>query len=539
MAGDPLNPRVDPHRGRFLIGCAVAAAVTLLLGLLLRVDWLTDWDSYDYTVQAVRGRSSDLLLGRWWFIFFMRTAWWVGHGLFGLSELNAFRAMQWANLAAMCLAVVGLMAWTRRLTGHTAVSLLAGGMVVLSPLAALYATAVMTEPIALAALVWALYAWQRAGSGGSERPRGAGAAWALLAGGVFGVAVDVREPAVLLAAWPVLACIVYRQPGRWRRLALAVAAMAVTLGVGMAMAAAWRVEGGRGYLANIVHWTELMAEERQRYPITYPFNGVLVIAYLGLAVPAAVLVLAAAGAWAGGRWRRRHGAEAKARPASPIGLAPAAWAAVAAVPYAVSLLVNHDLSINFRFALPLGWMLTPLAACLLGRWLGLPKGRWRDRPVRRRLAAVALSGALLAVGGGLPLGAFIFRDAREKRALCNAMLHLPDRSVVAAGKGTPVAAYLVNMDICPDFEIIWTGWDFPHETLNDVVAEALAAGRPVYVNADPEHWERALDEPLEWRAIQKLLAAYPPAEADPATAPLVPLAAPTTRPATGAGGPGE
>jgi len=537
MESDPLNPRVDSHRGRFLISCAVAAGLTLLAGLLLRVNWLTDWDSYDYTCQAVRGRSSDLLLGRWWFIFFMRVAWWVGGGVFGLSELNAFRAMQWANLAAMCLAVVGLMAWTRRLTGHTAVSLLAGGIVVLSPLTALYATAVMTEPIALATLAWALYAWQRAGSGR------AGTAWALLAGGLFGVAVDVREPALLLAAWPVLACIVYRRPGRWRRLALGAAAMAVTLGVGMAMAAAWRVEGGLGYWANIVDWTQVMAEERQRYLIRYPLNGALVIAYLGLAVPAGALVLAAAGAWAAERWRRRRGADATAPPASPTRLPPAAWAAAAAVPYAVSLLVNHNLSFNFRFALPLGWMLTPLAACLLARGLGLRTWPWpwpkRWQSVRLRLAAVALGGALLAVGGGIPLGAFIFRDARDKQVLCNAMLHLPDRSVVAAGKGTPVAAYLVNMDIRPDFEIIWTGWDFPHGTLNDVVAEALAAGRPVYVNADGEHWERALDEPLEWRAIQKLLAAYPPTEADPATAPLVPLAAPTTRPATGAGGSGE
>ena len=68
----------------------------LAIGLAFRTEHLTHWDSWDYTAQAICRHSSDLFLGRWWFIAFMRAAYIAGREIFGLTRLEGYLAMQLA-----------------------------------------------------------------------------------------------------------------------------------------------------------------------------------------------------------------------------------------------------------------------------------------------------------------------------------------------------------------------------------------------------------------------------------------------------------
>ena len=142
------GPGTDGRATRWA-GRAAAFAAMLAVGLVYRCGYLTDWDAWDYAAQAITRQSSDLALGRWWFIAAMRTAWLTGHGLFGLGTAEAYLPMQIASALMMAGAVVAGMAWTRRLAGSWAAELIFAAMVVPGLIIGLYTFSVMTEAMGL------------------------------------------------------------------------------------------------------------------------------------------------------------------------------------------------------------------------------------------------------------------------------------------------------------------------------------------------------------------------------------------------------
>ncbi len=115
----------------------VAGAVTIL-GLLFRQGFLTDWDSFGYAYLATEARSSNLMLGRWWFVFVMWLSWLFGDVVFRLPPLLAHLPMQLVSLLFAGLAATGMMAWTRRLTTDRTCAVIAGIMVITGPLFLVY-----------------------------------------------------------------------------------------------------------------------------------------------------------------------------------------------------------------------------------------------------------------------------------------------------------------------------------------------------------------------------------------------------------------
>jgi len=454
----------------------------LAAGFVFGTGGLTDWDSWDYAAQIVRGHSSDLLLGRWWFIAPMRVVYLAAHGLLGLDPQDGHLAVQAVTMVLMAGAVVAGMALTYALTRSASAEVLFAAMVVCGPLIGIYASAVMTEAATLLMLTLALLGWERAVSG-SRRA----AAWALAAGLAFGILVDMRELAVLLAAWPVVSCFVDAPPRRWRLLLLAAAGAVFTLAIGVLGAWAWHPWEAPGYFGRIGSWLGAMVAERNKFPNSISTNLGCLCVHAFVAAPVAAVAMLPAGAWCALHRRRLF------------------WLAVSVLPMMLALLLNHDLPINRRHALPAVWFLIPVSAAAMDGWWVAP------HPTRRRAAAVAalvlLAGAaVVATGWGL-IRRYHFDHVDGVNRAYQAIRRLPDGSVLIPGPGTPTAYYLNRLG-AKQFTVIASGWGWPKTGLDRLVAGHLAEGRPVYVNLDPAGWGYSARKSGEWEQVQAMVRPY-------------------------------
>ena len=472
------------QRRQLLLRRGAAFCAMLAAAMVYRADTLTHWDSWDYAAQAVSGQSSDLLLGRWWFIAAMRAAWLAGRALFGLSDLHAHLAMQAANMLMLGAAVVLAMAWVRRLTGSATAEALLAVLLVTGPNLGIHGAAVMTEAMTLLMLAAAFWTWEVARAAGRGRW-----AWAMLGGMCFGVATDIREPAGLLCAWPILSCLVDRPRGRWGLLGAAAAGAVLTLGLGVVEAWAWYPRTC-GFFRNIVGWTQNMASERRQFGISALVNLKFVAIYGAFACPGVALLAGPATVWCGLAGRRRL-----------------MWLSLAGLPYLGSLLMNHDFQVNSRFVLPLVLMPAPAVAAMLAAGVA-----WRARRPRLRLAAAALAVAAL---GAVPLtvlrnslDVFYFQEAEGKARLLAAMSQLPPRAAVIPGPGTAVAYYL-NRIGRTQFEVIASGWAWPGPLLAHDVATALrCAPGGVFVDIRTTDWISLVRQDSEWSQLSAVLANY-------------------------------
>jgi hypothetical protein len=451
------------------------------VGLVLRAGHLTDWDSWDYAAQALQGHSSDLLLGRWWFLAFLRGAWGIGSAV-GLQRADAHLAMQVACLLAMACAVVVTMVWIGQRGGSAAAEGLFAAMIVTGPMVGVYASAVMTEGLTMLCIAGSFLLWELA----IGRRRG----WpiALAAGAAFGIAVDIREPAVLLAAWPILSCGFDHPPHRWQLLSAALAGTLATLAVGIAGGWAWFPWTDRTYWQNIAQWTRWMTDERTQFAIHLPRQLRLLATYALAASPLSAVggLLAWSASW---RHRRR-----------------AFWLGVGTLPYLASVVMNHDLAVNPRFVLPAVWLAGVLAALWADTWL--------SRPAGQRVAMAAIGGvvavhvALTAAAWGR-LQHFHFDYAASQAQMHRSMRHMPAGALVIAGPGTPVGLHLNRIGAC-ELELIGSGWGWPDSAaaLAARIDAAHAAGRPVLANLDATDWHRVQRDSGEYAMLRDVLAPY-------------------------------
>ena len=66
------------------------ALLSLVLAVLFADPFAGDWDALDYTVLAVEGRPSSMLLGRGLFIFTNHLLWRAAHALTGMEAAHAY-----------------------------------------------------------------------------------------------------------------------------------------------------------------------------------------------------------------------------------------------------------------------------------------------------------------------------------------------------------------------------------------------------------------------------------------------------------------
>lgn len=490
----------DPQaRERFLRRSAAMLAM-LAVGMIYRAETLTDWDSWDYAAQAIQGHSSDLLLGRWWFIATMRGAYLLGHHVLRLPMLEGYLAMQMACAFIMAAALAVLMAWTYRLTKSAAAEVIVAGLILPGPLIGIYATAVMTEGLTVLMIGLAFLLWQRA----IEAEPSAARIWALVGGACFGVAADIREPAALLCAWPIISCLVDRPKHRWQLLALAVGGCILSLGLGIAAAQAW-YPWPRGLLENIKIWSASMAGEREKFPVPPMQNLSLLAQYAMGTAPVLALLVVPALVWAALRCRRMF------------------YLGLSALPYTASLVANHDLVVNPRFVLPLMWILAPMAAAGIAATVVRFSGRYRLR-LAAALLTVVISGGMMVWSKAGMIQHYYFGFIDSQRRVYDSMLDMPEDSAVVAGPGTPVAMYLNRLRM-KDFEIVASGWMWPDGDLKRVLGRYLDEGRNVYVNCDSNDWLRTYRKSGEWDTLLEAIRDYQVEDAGPPMVRLIKLQA--------------
>ncbi len=534
----------NPGKARFYRR-AVACCAMLAAAMVYRSDCLTDWDSWSYAGLAVTQHSSYLLLGRWWFIATMRAAYLAGSAL-GVGPLEAYLVMQAVCSLMMAAALWVAMAWVYRLTRSAAAEVLLAVLVVPGPLYGIYASAVMTEGMTLLMLTLAFWAWEKAIAGG--RP----ATWAALAGAAMGVAIDIREPALLLAAWPIVSCFIDKPARPWRLLTTAAAGAVVTLGIGIYGGYAWH-DPPSAYFAKIAAWSSDMAAEEQKFHqpilallwsnvvcmVKYSCACSPVVAILALPLIAAAIVRAFSRDPSGSDENTASEdvritndtnlAEPNLKGTSHVSLSNCngsrcrvsalpvgsrlngtshasrrlLWLAAATLPYVCWMLLNHDLCVNPRYPMPLVWILAAVTAGLVDTAVVGQRARYRLRLATAAGVLLALSAGIVAAAWDKGAGTY-FRFAQSQQQVYTAMLDLPDNSVVIAGPGTMTAAYLRQVG-GKDFRIIPSGWKWPGEQLPQAVQAYLDQGRPVYANLDGANWEPAARDAGEWVTLRRLV----------------------------------
>ena len=454
----------------------------LAVGVVLRAEHLSDWDSWDYAALAIRGHTSGLCLGRWWYIAAMRAAWGLGQALFGLDPLQGYLVMQAAGGLAMAGAVVVGMAWTYRLTRSVVAEAIFAILIVFGPTFGAYCCAVMTEAVTLLMLGLAFAAWERAVVG-----RGS-PAWAVGAGLAFGVMIGIREPAALLCAWPIISCLAGGPPRRWRLLAAAFAGAVLSLGAGVVGAAAWTPAGWQGYAGSVGAWIDAMADERRLIGTSLLLNLRCLLLWMTLGGAVTLGVLGPATVWTLLRRRRLF------------------CLSLSLVPYLAALLLNHDLSVNPRFILPLMYAAAPVVAAAVAALLSQPAWRRRFSPGRTVAAAALVCGALFAVQWHMA-HLFFLGYADGQYRLYRAVEALPHDAVVVGGPATPMVGYLNRLG-GRHLRNIPSGWYWPRGRLAERLDRWMRRGRPVFANLHPGYWNSEDRKSGEWEELESAAKLY-------------------------------
>ncbi len=488
-------------KGAMLISYAAAAAIMTVLCCLTRSEALVDWDSWEYASLAIVGKPSGLGLGRWWFIFFIRLAYFAGSAC-GLDMMHSYVAMQVAVIIMSVGAIVALMHWTWLFTGRLSAAVLAGCIGLVSPSLMVYCSTVMTETPTMLFLALAMIFWEMVLAKSVSRPAAAGI-WSLAAGVAFGVAVSMREPALVFCAWPIISCFIDRPRCRWRLLAMTGAASVATLGFAVCMAWAW---SGIDPITNFSNYSQYMHTERE----TFGFRGWLNIKYLGthflLAAPLAGLAFLA-------HVLRR----------TPRGKVPqtdsdrkplfrrAKWLGIAMLPYVLATWYNPSLSFNYRLMLPLAWMAAPIAAVCAEAtfaWIG------QKCSLSGRMTAVAAGVIVLMVSGTIMKVAYTrflvpcFYYSDYQKQMFEQMQTLPDNSAVFPGPGSAIGIYLQRTGLRPDWIAVPTGFGWTGDNLAQRVEGFFKQDKRVFVNLEPYGWGRMDCEPMEWMALNDMVSRF-------------------------------
>jgi hypothetical protein len=469
----------------------------LSMASVFYVDHLTEWDSWDYTAMAINGQSSDLFLGRWWFIAVMRVAYRVGQLLFNLSPLEGYRAMQLTSALMMGGAVVALMTWTFQLTKSRSAEVLVSTLVVPSPLIIAYTSAVLTEGMTLLFLTLACISWENVLSRANEnhklpirpltiidRPEN----WAFLAGLAFGVTIDIREPTIVLAAWPLISCLSNNSKTRWKFLAIGGIGACITLAIGIFGAWAWCPRPD-GYINGIAEWLHDVTHEREQFSIHFVGRAGFLVLWALVCAPVAAVLLIPSIIWAI-NWKRRL-----------------SWLSVSLVPYTTVTLFSASLDSNPRYILPAVWLACPIVAAALASIFVQQSLR---KLATTTFIVFALGCSIIAACWGKIESYYLDYVKGQGRAY-QSLLMLQKQGtsslVVVPLLATPVANYLSAIGV-KDFDVIPGGWHSPGDALEKTIADRLRSGADVYVNFERNETLRRIRDDGDWNRLMAIASKY-------------------------------
>jgi hypothetical protein len=428
----------------------VFMAVQAFFLFWLRAEFLTDWDSYLYAYGGVMCEPISLAGGRWLFTGLLHVVWRAVNDVRTISPDSAWAVFSYAMMGFAILNVRLFFSLARRWCEREG-AIVATAIFVSSPLVGLYGSAVMTETVALTAMLGSLLILsQRTGS-----------VWRIiLAGVIFGAGCTIREPMVLLSVVPAGLIFFDERRGFWwpAKIVLFFAAMGVVIGGNLLLV--WTQ--GESWEAIYASWSAGMARERMQ--MGHTAWKMVVRNVLCLAVWVAIfspMVLLTIPGQVKALWEKWNG-----------------WAGAVAMGvllYAAGEVANHSLVFNPRFVIFMGVLMC------------LPAGLaiWRRVPERIRNPYL-LAGLIVGVNAmGISMfwsgfENYYFAKSQSAKETYQTLADAPDNAVFLPGRLTPVVE-LYRKIHNTGWTVVYAGWDFSDKELSKTVESARESGRRVYL----------------------------------------------------------
>jgi hypothetical protein len=477
----------------------VLPAIALYLYVAGSAPFLGQWDSYDYLKHIVSHQLSALGFGRPVFLGYNILLWESVRRIFHLEPLKVEAVVM---TGTVLLGVAGLLlfrALARQFLSPRA-SRMAALALAVSPIYAVYSGFIMTEVPMLVALI---------GSGlilcksAHRHP-----VWGAAASGIlFGMAFGMREQALTLGAAYLWIIWSKGQTGRSR-------VRSILLFGSTAMAAVlvpvlWLYfSDPAGFVERTRIWLRAIPMGQSHFAMNVQASLLYALAIC----PASWSTAAAAGLYV--LFRRRASGKSVVSGREPENSEasvkyPVLGIFCSIVLPIVALWRDADVQIHPRYAmvaLP-GSLL--FCACIYDRWIRSGKG-----PVLWAAVHVLVFGAAILILSP-------FRQVQsEKMEFAEAVRNaVPGKAVFIAGSYSPMLDYYRGIGVRPQWQIVWSGWDWNQGKAEGLIRESWAAQVPVYLSEDPLGWRHLESEYLNFYfflkdckkepAIPKLFRIYP------------------------------
>lgn len=435
------------------------ALLALALTLYFVDPFIGDWDGLDYTMLSLAGYPSSMALGRNLFIFGNHFLYELAHALFGVAPENAYLIFKYAVVAQTPVAVITCWLLARDVTESLYSATLAALFIVFSPIFVLYGGQVMTDVPSVLLLSTALIIHLR---GIRKQQVGLVIAGAAL----VGLGVNLRETFAFYLPWLALAPFLMGWKLRRREVGYIALSLLIFLVLALGWFAFWFLTDPH-YRTIWFGWRESMAQESARHPVSIG-NAVPYLMYFFISAP---LVLLAFPFAAYSEWHRRR-------------LSALLMLGLMGMAADLLLYLNYSTSVNWRYFLTGLPALAPLTADFLIRKLA--------RLFRsQRLAFASCAAVLLIIATIFTiLIKPVSREFIERRALSKEYRHqlakVPRDAVMISGAQTIAVTYWQAIG-AGEWKTIGTGGGWPGD-LGKAIDEHLAAGRRVFLDADPRWW---------------------------------------------------
>lgn len=461
------------------------AVLSLALSFIFRDPFAGDWDSLDYTVLALEGKPSSMLLGRMLFIFTNGWLYRIAHFLFGLEPANAYLLFKYFVIAQTPFAVIIFWQFARELTDSKLAATFAALMLALSPYFIIYSGQAMTE---IPSLLWLGVALLLHWRGVRERR-----AWLVLLGAcLMGAGTNIRELAALYGVWLVCAPLaVYGRCLMRRELLTNAAACFVFFVCALLPFAVWYGFNIEGYRDAWWGWMAATQAETARHPVALAnFREMFAYFFFVAPIPLVLLPLAA---WH--EWRTR-------------GFSPLLTLALIGLFANLSLIVHYSLTLNGRYMLTGLSGLAPLVGSFVAHHWSKP-GESYIFFARRGFQMLIVAAFLMMLNGAIT-GRFVYptipqhaawRDYRTR------LMQLPTDAVVMAGGQTVAVTFWRGVG-AGRWEVIGTGSGWVGERLTQVIDEHLRNGRRVFLDTDRRLWSARGWQQEETQQIAGLQTRY-------------------------------
>jgi 4-amino-4-deoxy-L-arabinose transferase-like glycosyltransferase len=437
------------------------ALLALLSAIVFQDPFAGDWDALDYTVLAVKGEPSSMILGRMLFIFTNHALWRVSHALFGLLPEHAYLLFKYAVIVQSPLAVIAWWTLARDLTASVRTATAAALLVALSPFYIIYSGQAMTEIPSLLILAVALIIHLRGLRSRNIMMVMAGAA-------LLGLGVNVREGVALFGPWLVFAPLACGWRFGRREAAVTICACLVFVICAFGPFALWWWLDIDHYRKSWHGWVELTRQESALHPVTLG-NLRRLLHFFFITAPLSLVAFPVA---AFQEWRRR-------------GLSPLLLLAVVGFVANLSLITHYSVVLNGRYLLTGAPALAPLVADFFMRT------ETAKRKNVRHAFALVLLGLFFTAGifvlYSWPMSSLYVKEralAKEYRAR---LALVPEDAVMIAGGQTVAVNYWRGLG-AGRWEVIGSGGTWPGEQLPQVIEKYLLDGRRVFLDADPRWW---------------------------------------------------